>query len=253
MVRYTAVMRGSCQKILRVAAFLCMGPVLIAQGEDKPARAADHAAPVAEASWMRRIAEHQGVLTNGRFDVVFLGDSLTEFWTSIGKATWPEAFAPLKCAACGIAGDRTEHLLYRIERLDFRRAGPRVFVLLMGTNNLGMETPDNPEDVVRAILRGANLLVRRHPAARIVILGIPPCGFEPVSPLRTAIAQTNALLAKANLPPQASLVPTFTLFTDESGRWREGLTLDGTHFSAAGYAKLAELLAPKLRELLGIK
>jgi len=216
-------------------------------------RRADTAKPRGEGGWFKQLAEQQGLVTNSRFDAIFIGDSLTEFWTSIGKGSWPEKFAPLKCANCGITGDRTEHILYRMASLDFRRAAPRAFVLLMGTNNLGMENPDKPEEVFRAIINATTMLIKRHPQSKIIVLGIPPSGVEPKSSLRESIKQTNALLAKAALPAQAQFVSTYDIFADEADHWRDGLTLDGTHFSAAGYAKLAELLAPKLKELLGTK
>ncbi len=249
-------MRAIGQRIflmLGLGVFLSEWPDARGQGSDMPARRADVAKSKGEAAWLKQLAEQQGVVTNTRFDVIFIGDSLTEFWTSIGKASWPEKFAPLKCANCGISGDRAEHVLYRISRLDFRRATPRAFVLLMGTNNLGMENPDKPEDVARAILNATAMLTKRHPQSKIVILGIPPSGVEPKTPLRESIKQTDALLAKASLPAQASFISTYDLFADEADRWREGLTLDGTHFSAAGYTKLADLLVPKLKELLGEK
>lgn len=195
------------------------------------------------------MGEHQGELTNGRFNVVFIGDSLTDFWTHTGKAVWDSELVPLRCMNCGIAGDRTEHILHRINRLDFRRASPKAFVLLMGTNNLGMEHPDKPQDVVRAIILAAQTLSKRHPQAKILVLEIPPSGYEPRSALRQSIKKTNALLAASTFPPQATWVPLYDLFVDETDQWKPGLTLDGTHFSAAGYAVLARLLAPRLKEI----
>ncbi len=226
---------------------------LVAQDGAVVSRQASVAQSKGEASWLKQTSEQQGMVTNSLFDVIFIGDSLTEFWTSIGKAVWPKEFAPLKCANCGIAGDRTEHILFRINRLDFRRARPRIFVLLMGTNNLGMTPPDPPEEVVRATLLAASLLAKRYPASRIVILDIPPSGREPHSPLRASIRRANTLLAQASLPAQASLVPIYDTFADEKDHWRDGLTLDGTHFSAEGYARLAAILAPRLKEILGAK
>lgn len=249
-------MTGTRQSILVVITLALLPPCrpdACAQPAGTTPRRADLAQPKGEASWLRQVAEQQGVVTNSRYDVIFIGDSLTEFWTSIGKASWSGSFTPLTCANCGISGDRTEHILYRIERLDFRRAAPHIFVLLMGTNNLGMTEPDKPEDVVRAILGAATSLTKRHPRSRILILEIPPSGLEPGTPLRESIKRTNALLAKATLPARASLLSIHDAFLDPSGRWRGELTPDGTHFSAAGYATLAELLAPKLKELADAK
>jgi lysophospholipase L1-like esterase len=228
------------------------GSGLQAQTPPSP-RTADHPRPIAEKDWYRRYADHQALLTNGRFDVVFIGDSLTDFWTYTGKAAWDAQIAPLKAMNGGIAADRTEHILWRIEHYDFHRAQPKLFVLLMGTNNLGMDPPDSPESVVRAILSAARFLLAHNSTSRVLILGIPPSGLEADSALRGRIQKTNALLSVEKLPPNVSFLPLYSTFVDDKDRWRDGFTLDGTHFSAAGYAKLADLLAPQLKELLGSK
>jgi hypothetical protein len=100
----------------------------------------------------------------------------------------------------------------------FRRAAPKVFVLLMGTNNLGMESPDRPQDVARAIIGAAETLSRRHPQSKILVLEIPPSGYEPATALRQSIQEINALLGKAKLPTQTSLVPLYASFVDEADR-----------------------------------
>jgi len=215
-------------------------------------RCADLPAPLSEASWHRQVAQQQGLLANTPCRVVMIGDSLTEFWSHTGVAAWSASLVPLKCANLGIAGDRTEQILWRIEHLDFRRANPKVFVLLMGTNNLGMVPPDPPEAVVRAIVRATSGLAKRFPSSRTLLLEIPPSGLEPHSPLRQHILETNALLAQTPWPSQTKLVPVYSVFVDDKDRWKPGLTLDGTHFSAEGYQVLAGLLAAPLEEALGV-
>ena len=233
--------------------FLVIAPALWevgavrAENVSTPARAADRPAPVSDRSWLQSFAAQQRVLTNRHCPVVFIGDSLTEFWTSTGAEAWAARMVPLQAADVGLAGDRTENVLWRIRHLDFHRAQPRVFVLLMGTNNLGMAPPDAPEAVVRGIELAVGDLVRRFPVARVLVLGLPPSGFEPKSALRQRILATNALLAKVAWPRAVTLVELYPHFVTEEDRWKAGQTLDGTHFSAAGYQTLGEVLAEPLR------
>jgi lysophospholipase L1-like esterase len=228
-------------------------PSLLAENTAPAVRAPDRPMPISEPGWFRRISEHQALLTNNRYDVVFLGDSLTDFWTATGKDTWQTQLVPLKSVDCGIAADRTEHVLWRIQQYDFHRAQPKVFVLLIGTNNLAMDPPDKPQDVARTILNTARQLSTKHVQAKVVVLTIPPNGPEPNSALRQRIKQTNALLEAEKLPPNLSVLPIYSTFVDDGDRWLTGMTLDGTHFSAAGYAKLAEILLPRIKDLLGAK
>src|SRR5688572_6722176 len=51
----------------------------------------------------------------GNVDVLFLGDSITEGWAGNGKELWKERYAKLNAANFGISGDRTQHVLWRLE------------------------------------------------------------------------------------------------------------------------------------------
>lgn len=216
-----------------------------------PARSADRPQPIMEPGWLRRVATQQGILTNQPCRVCFIGDSLTELWEHTGKADWDLHFAPLKAANLGLTADRTEHILERIRRLDFRRAKPELVVLLMGTNNLGMEPPDKPDDVFRALQRAVAMVQAKMPQAKILLLTIPPSGLEPMSALRTRIQATNKLITEATWPDTVRVLPVYAAMVDDADRWRADCTLDGTHFSVNGYAKLATLLSPVVKEMLG--
>ena len=80
--------------------------------------------------------------------VVFFGDGITEMWrgTCMGRPhsrnegipeIWDELFKPMPALALAICGDRTEHLLWRIEKGGELPAAlqPRVIVLAIGTSN----------------------------------------------------------------------------------------------------------------------
>lgn len=202
---------------------------------------------IADPGWIRRVGEHQQQLANQAARVCFIGDSLTEYWPHTGSIVWQREIAPLRPVNLGIAGDRTENILFRIQRLDFHRARTERLFLMMGTNNLGMEEPDPPEKVVQAIHKAVTMLKPKlPPQATLVVLGIPPSGETPRSPLRQSIQAVNAQLAAAPWPAGVKYVPVYDAFVDADDRWKPGLTVDGTHFSAAGY----EVLARALKEFL---
>lgn len=200
-----------------------------------------------EPTWMRQLGLQQQQLVNQKVRVCFIGDSLTEFWTHTGVATWNRDMAPLKSANLGIAGDRTENILYRIQRLDFSRSRPELAVLMMGTNNLNMPLPDPAEKVAEALQKAVTLLKAKLPAtATLLVLGLPPNVMEPKSDFRQRVKTCNAQLAAAPWPAGVKYVPVYDVFVDANDRWKLGLTLDGTHFSAAGYEELAKVLRPLL-------
>ena len=75
--------------------------------------------------------------TEGEIGLLFLGDSITDFWPRRGEASWLQ-LAPYKPANFGISGDRTEHLLWRIANGELDGISPKVTVLMIGTNNVGL-------------------------------------------------------------------------------------------------------------------
>jgi lysophospholipase L1-like esterase len=216
-----------------------------------PDRAADLPQAILEPGWLRQVSTQQFILTNQPCRVCFIGDSLTELWEHHGKADWDLHFKPLKSANLGVTADRTEHILERIRRLDFRRAKPELVVLLMGTNNLGMDPADKPDEVFRAFQKAVAVLQVKTPQAQVLLLTIPPSGYEPKSALRQRIQETNQLVTTATWPATVRVLPVYESMVDEQDRWRADCTLDGTHFSATGYGRLASLLAPVVKEMLG--
>ncbi len=61
--------------------------------------------------WMTR---HVGLLTQNvqhraNTQIVFIGDSITDGWSSIGKDVWNKYYAPRGAYNYGIAGDQTQN------------------------------------------------------------------------------------------------------------------------------------------------
>ena len=81
---------------------------------------------------------------NKDLEVIFLGDSISQSWTGSkqrlavkgGKRAIDQHFASeWKTVSFGISGDRTEHLLYRIQNGNFNGLKPKVVVVMIGVNN----------------------------------------------------------------------------------------------------------------------
>ena len=215
-----------------------------------------HAAPgVAEPqrdpAWLRLVARQKRQLAStAGIDIAFVGDSLTEFWSATGKAAFDLEFHARKTINLGIAGDRTEHILYRVADLDFTSAKPRLIVLLAGTNNLGKDPPDDPVEVAAAVGRIATLLKKHSPESKVLVLSLLPSGKAEEAGLRKRILKTNSGLGKIASGADLEFLHVHDTFLDASGRWKRGTTSDGTHLTARGYDLLARSLSPIVRRLL---
>ena len=101
-------------------------------------------------NWVKRHDGFVEIAKAGNVDVLFIGDSITDAWrrpSPDGKAVWDANFAPLRAANFGISGDRTQHLLWRLQNGELDGIKPKAVVMMIGTNNTGFErdntTPRN--------------------------------------------------------------------------------------------------------------
>lgn len=218
---------------------------LLAEEIPKPVAAKDGA-------WRSAFDRHQRELRiSSPVDVCWFGDSLTEFWNAHGRRSWKSGFGDRKMVNCGIAADRIEQIRFRIRNTDFGETPPKLVVLLGGTNNLAKSPPDSPEVVAKSIVLAVQDLQKSAPGAQIIVLGNPPNGVTPNSDLRLRVRETNAELQQLLKEERGVFfMDLYPSFVDEEDRWIAGLTIDGTHFSAAGYVRLAEMLAKEFQRRL---
>jgi lysophospholipase L1-like esterase len=113
----------------------------------------------------------------GAVDLVFVGDSITQGWEGAGRTIWEEAYGPRRAVNIGISGDRTEHVLWRLDHGNLDGITPKVAVVMIGTNNISHNAHSTDE-----VLAGVQAVVKRireiSPNARVLLLGIfPRCFF----------------------------------------------------------------------------
>ena len=101
--------------------------------------------------------------------VLFLGDSLTEGWN---LDLWKKHLAPRGVLNAGISGDRTDHLLWRLENGNLAGPPPKALVLLIGTNDLG--SGRSPELTADGIRTNLGRLRQRLPEAAILLIALLP-------------------------------------------------------------------------------
>lgn len=219
------------------------------QSEPPPSTALPE--PVREAYWIRQFGSQQRLLES-HLDVCLVGDSLTQYWATEGRPILDLQFRNLNIANLGIAADRTENVLYRIQHLDFGSAKPGVFVLLAGTNNLAKTPPDSPEDTAIGIKAILDSIMRQSPKSGIILISLLPSGNDPESGLRKRIRKTNELIGQfAN--SRIHYLDVHDRFLKEDGTWKSNLTVDKTHLSTYGYDVLGLELIKEINSILNEK
>lgn len=212
--------------------------------------------PEQQAAWFRRHEECVARARAGPIEILFLGDSLTQGWLTHGRAQWDEYFAPRGAANFGVAGDRTQQVLWRILNGELDGINPKAIVLLIGTNNmtpgLGTKNPtprNTPEEIVAGISAVLETLRQKLPPARILLFGIFPRGGKD-DPLRSEIAAINTALRGLEELPAVRFADIGTDFLAPDGSIPPEIMPDLLHLRAPGYQRWAARLAPLLDTML---
>jgi lysophospholipase L1-like esterase len=184
----------------------------------------------------------------GDIDVLFLGDSITEAWSGPGKEIWNQRYEPLKAANFGIGGDRTEHVLWRLqEGKELHGIHPRAVVLMIGTNNTASNAAAQIADGITAIVEE---LRRQLPQAQILLLGVFPRSQKATDPVRTKIKDINQRIAKLDDGKYVHYLDIGDKFLAPDGSLTREIMPDYLHLTPRGYQIWAAAIQPKLEELL---
>jgi len=196
-----------------------------------------------------RMAKFLDIARKGEARLVFLGDSITQGWEREGKAVWEKRYAPRKAANFGTSGDRTEHVLWRIDHGNFDGLSPSLIVVMIGTNNAGQRSEASAETAqgVRAIV---DRLRTKCPKAKILLLGIFPRGETPADPMRKLTVGTNALIEKFADGKTVIYKDIGRVFLDEKGVLHKEIMPDLLHLSAKGYELWAESIEGEIAAAL---
>ncbi len=201
-----------------------------------------------------RHARFNEISKQGEARLVFLGDSITQGWEKNGQAAWEQHFAPLKAANFGIGGDRTEHVLWRLQNGNFDGLQPKLVVLMIGTNNTGHQGRDGYEcsaqqtaDGVRAIL---DTLAAKCPDTKVLLLGIFPRGENAEDTFRQQNEATNALIQKFADGQRVHWRDLGSKFLSPDGTLSRDIMPDLLHLSEQGYQIWAEAIKPDVEALM---
>src|SRR5262249_29418296 len=124
-----------------------------------------------ESAWVQLHQQFLERARAGKIDLLFLGDSITQGWGQ--NEAWKKHYGPRNAANFGIGGDRTQHVLWRLDSGEIDGIAPKVVVLMIGTNNVGSNKPEEIAEGVRAIV---DKLRAKLPKSKILLLGIFPRG-----------------------------------------------------------------------------
>lgn len=210
--------------------------------------------------WMPRHEQVLERIRQGNVDLIMLGDSITHGWEKNGKDLWDQYYASRNAVNMGFGGDRTQHVLWRLQNGEVDDIKPKLAVLMIGTNNSNDDPAEEIADGIKAVCAEIRA---RLPETKILVLAIFPRGMgnrdqrkliengatyndqwarnDKASELASEIADNKAIYFR----------DINQRFLDEDGVLTREIMPDLLHLSEGGYRIWAEAIEPTVRELMG--
>lgn len=222
-----------------------VGPVLHAQ-EVKKENSAVKPEP-RPGNWVQRHEKFNERVKMGDVDLLFIGDSITQGWEGSGAEAWKKSYEPRKAVNLGIGGDRTQHVLWRLDNGNIARIKPKLAVLMIGTNNSGTNTSEEIADGIKAIVAKLN---KDLPQTKVLILAIFPRGADASDTKRKVNEGANAIVAKLADNMRIFYLDIGPKFLSPEGTLSKEIMPDLLHLSKQGYTIWAESIEPHVAKLM---
>ena len=200
---------------------------------------------------------HESFLARGKegpVGLLFLGDSITYGWRK-APHIWEHYYGKYQPANFGIGGDRTQHIIWRIEHGELDGISPKVVLLKLGTNNTGSNTAEQIATADRKIVA---MIQEKLPETKILVLGIFPRGprwgrngnpdnWEEKMDIIRAV---NEDLARLDDGKTVRYLNITRAFLANDGTIPDIIMPDQLHPNAAGYQIWADAMDPLLTEMM---
>ena len=224
--------------------------LLISLSTYSPASAEEHSAlkPVPRSGgWMTRHESFNKRVAEGNVDLVFIGDSITQGWEGAGKGVWAEYYGKRNAVNLGIGGDRTQHVIWRLDNGNFKDITPKAAVIMIGTNNSGSNTSQEIADGVTKIVEQIR---KKSPKTKILLLAVFPRGANKDDGRRKVNQGANQIFAKLDDGKHVHYLDIGKAFLDDDQTLPREIMPDLLHLSPQGYEIWAKSIEAKLASLL---
>jgi lysophospholipase L1-like esterase len=202
--------------------------------------------------WIKRHEQHLEALKPGNTELIFIGDSITDGWAGGGRSVWERYYAPRKAVNLGIGGDRTQHILWRLDHGALRGISPKVAVVMIGTNNAFSNSPDEIAAGVKAIVER---LRQGLPKTKVLLLGVFPRAQRPDPSTRSRpvplkpiprIQEINERIKSLDDGRYVKYLDITPTFLNADGLIAPEIMPDYLHLNPKGYRLWADAIEPTL-------
>ena len=200
-----------------------------------------------QGGWMKRHESFNKRVAEGKVDLVLIGDSITQGWEGRGKKVWEKHYGKRNAVNLGIGGDRTQHVIWRLDNGNLKGIAPKAAVVMIGTNNAGSNKPEEIADGVAAITKQ---LQTKLPKAQVLLLAIFPRGANKDDGRRKVNEKANAIFKKLADGKHVHYLDIGPKFLETDGTLSREIMPDLLHLSEKGYTIWAESIEEKVVSMM---
>ena len=203
--------------------------------------------------WGTRCLEKRNEIVDGgkvEYDVVMVGDSITHRWEregGEGRQLFAELKKTYRVLNLGYGGDRTQHVIWRMENGELEGYTAKLFTVMIGTNNRDKD----PSAVAAGVKRILDIIRAKHPEAKIVLMPIFPRGGKADDPRRVANESVNVLIKPYADGATVRWLDFNSKFFNAEGQLTKEVMNDLLHPNEKGYQIWMDAILPVFREICG--
>jgi beta-glucosidase len=196
--------------------------------------------------WMERYESINARARQGKIDLIYIGDSIVERFDGVGKGIWDRYYEPRNALNLGISGDRTQHVIWRLDHGNIDGISPKLTIIMIGQNNGGHNTSiEIAEGVTEVVKRVRTKL----PDSKILLLAIFQRREKP-TPERAVLAEANEIISKLANSSSIAYMDINSVFVRPDGTIPSSLMPDFEHPNERGFKLWAEAIEAKVAELM---
>ena len=184
---------------------------------------------------------------SGEKRIVFMGDSITEFWSQIQ----PIFFANTSYINRGISGQTTPQMLIRF-RPDVLNLHPDVVVILAGVNDIAGNSGPTTNDAIFGNIISMVELAKAN-AIKVILCSVLPANnfyWRPNEKAAETIIQLNQLIQSYAKEHDIPYVDYHSAMADAKNGLPKEFSEDSVHPNLKGYQTMQPLLEKAVQDIL---
>ncbi|WP_413998814.1 SGNH/GDSL hydrolase family protein [Flavobacterium sp. W1B] len=179
------------------------------------------------------------IAESGENRIVFMGDSITEFWSTVQ----PDFFLEKPYINRGISGQTTPQMLVRF-RADVIDLKPSLVVILAGGNDIAGNTGPSTLQMIQNNIFSMVELAQAH-QIKVILCSVLPANhfhWKPKEKPADNIVALNEILSQYAEVNNIQYLDYYPAMVNEHKGLKVDYTDDGVHPNKAGYQLMAPLL-----------